>query len=509
MNCTRGDIDDNNMTECWMDRSIRMRLRNNHDVEDDDGSSVSTYSAIAVPPSDDCHQLSNNSDGDNDDDNNNQAASSPTEIADIVGDTENEEDLQNNTTTTAAATGSNPVTDFIADYSDPVADAFARFVTNFIGNADDPNDEYPEAVVCDLTEESADESADVLTAVLIDDPNEEPFDRSDDRNIDRATDEPTEEVDGDFVDTPAPSAPISSDPIPSLTSAYPAPTAPVHPYDDTTSIIRASVTYELDEDVDVQNNESIIPQNTTNHGDNYHNNTDSNSPEASNHTTQRNTSVVNENVGVRHDREGNEVRMVQRTGLQPVRGRVRRNNFRTNSATRLIIPRTSLPYTIEQNTTTSKWMAIISVNQEVVDEKSDYAETEDTNSVVILNSDSIQEAREACHAYAPPRMHPIKDYNHCHLCKKKFGLMRRPLNCKNCGICVCSNCSVLWPASMIPVTYQWKKPRKSVKVCLGCDWLNDTFRMSLLDGNFDKAVALYYTGNVNLRCPFAKGKNEI
>jgi hypothetical protein len=48
-----------------------------------------------------------------------------------------------------------------------------------------------------------------------------------------------------------------------------------------------------------------------------------------------------------------------------------------------------------------------------------------------------------------------------------------------------------------------------VNVCKGCDWLCTTFRLALLERNFDHAVALYSTGNVNINSPFANVKGEL
>lgn len=61
---------------------------------------------------------------------------------------------------------------------------------------------------------------------------------------------------------------------------------------------------------------------------------------------------------------------------------------------------------------------------------------------------------------------------------------------------------------MIPETYNYKK-ENSVNVCLSCDWLSNNFRLALLEGNQDKAVAIYSTGNINLHAPFGNVKGEL
>lgn len=61
---------------------------------------------------------------------------------------------------------------------------------------------------------------------------------------------------------------------------------------------------------------------------------------------------------------------------------------------------------------------------------------------------------------------------------------------------------------MIPEAYNHKR-ENSVNICKSCDWLSTAFRLALLEGNFDKAVALCATSNVNLNTPFANVKGEL
>ena len=60
---------------------------------------------------------------------------------------------------------------------------------------------------------------------------------------------------------------------------------------------------------------------------------------------------------------------------------------------------------------------------------------------------------------------------------------------------------------MIPETYNIKK-ESMVHSCKACDWLCNSFRLALLEGKMDEAVALHATGNVNLTTPFANVKGE-
>jgi FYVE zinc finger len=105
-------------------------------------------------------------------------------------------------------------------------------------------------------------------------------------------------------------------------------------------------------------------------------------------------------------------------------------------------------------------------------------------------------------------MLPFANHKFCHICKSKFAILRRACHCRNCGVCVCKDCVVPWPAKMIPDTYNIKKEH-FVHACLSCNWLSNSFRLALLEGNHDRAVALHSTGNLNLHSPFANVKGEL
>jgi len=63
---------------------------------------------------------------------------------------------------------------------------------------------------------------------------------------------------------------------------------------------------------------------------------------------------------------------------------------------------------------------------------------------------------------------------------------------------------------MIPDTYNLKK-ESNVKICMSCDALSMSFKKALMTGNYEDAIALYGTGNINLRTPFPvlSKKDEI
>lgn len=61
---------------------------------------------------------------------------------------------------------------------------------------------------------------------------------------------------------------------------------------------------------------------------------------------------------------------------------------------------------------------------------------------------------------------------------------------------------------MIPETYNLKK-ESQVKICKSCHYLSGSFKKALHDGDYEEAIALYGSGNVNLRTPFpGSGKKE-
>jgi hypothetical protein len=123
-----------------------------------------------------------------------------------------------------------------------------------------------------------------------------------------------------------------------------------------------------------------------------------------------------------------------------------------------------------------------------------------------------EEAKEAAYAYSPPKMMSFESNPVCHLCDSKFqSLVRRPSNCRNCGVCICNTCSVDWKKSMLPDTYLAKNNTKKnvVSVCKTCDYLATEFRCALLDGRYKHALKVYMTGNINLRYPLANVNNGM
>jgi hypothetical protein len=160
-----------------------------------------------------------------------------------------------------------------------------------------------------------------------------------------------------------------------------------------------------------------------------------------------------------------------------------------------------LPWNVQQNPTTKLWVASVQTCQTTEDP------LEVDRSIQKFVASTQDEAHELGLAMASPKMLPFDENPVCYLCKVKPAVFSRPIQCRNCGICICNSCSTSWPSKMLPETYRTSKSAVS-NVCLACDWLARGFRNALLKGNFDMALELYQTGNLNLRTPYMLEKKR-
>ncbi|GAX25275.1 hypothetical protein FisN_5Lh359 [Fistulifera solaris] len=183
----------------------------------------------------------------------------------------------------------------------------------------------------------------------------------------------------------------------------------------------------------------------------------------------------------------------------------RRRSGETDNAD-AVVPRTLLPWSVIPNSATNTWTATIQTNQNALERSDRMSIAEANKSLRAFVLPTEKAAVAFARAWTPPRMK--EKGPHCHICNSKFALLRRPCHCRNCGVVVCKECSVNWPSKMIPDTYNIKK-ESSVNVCGSCDWLSSNFRLALLKGNQDRAVALHATGNINLHAPFGNVKGEL
>jgi FYVE zinc finger/Zinc finger, C3HC4 type (RING finger) len=171
-----------------------------------------------------------------------------------------------------------------------------------------------------------------------------------------------------------------------------------------------------------------------------------------------------------------------------------------------IRPRILLAATVYHNTATNLWITTINTNQRGVAKNPTLA----NKYLKAFSFSTEHEARESAIANAPPKMVPFSESPSCFVCKGNFAVFRRASHCRNCGVCVCKDCAASWPAKMIPDTYNLKN-EAHVRVCRSCFGLSTSFKAALMDGDYEQAIALYGTGNVNLRTPFpvTNKKDEI
>jgi hypothetical protein len=162
-----------------------------------------------------------------------------------------------------------------------------------------------------------------------------------------------------------------------------------------------------------------------------------------------------------------------------------------------------LTATVYHNTATNLWIATINTNQKGVAKNP----TKASRYLKAFSFSTEKEARESAIANAPPKMMRFNDNSNCFICKGKFAVFRRACHCRNCGVCVCNACSTSWPSKAIPETYNLKK-ESLVKVCKSCNFLSSAFKKALLAGDYEEAIAIYGSGNINLRTPFPQFSNK-
>ncbi|MGK3736012.1 MAG: hypothetical protein ACI8RD_003379 [Bacillariaceae sp.] len=180
-------------------------------------------------------------------------------------------------------------------------------------------------------------------------------------------------------------------------------------------------------------------------------------------------------------------------------------SFEMDSFTTSVSPRTLLPSSVIFSEATESWVATVNTSQKILDSKN---VEESSKALRAFSVPTKKQAMCLARAWAPPRMYPFSSNPKCFICETQFAVFRRACHCRNCGVCMCSVCAVQWPSKMLPATYNIKS-EDVVKICRACDWLCSAFRLALLHGDYDKAIALHATENVNLTTPFANIKGEV
>jgi len=171
-----------------------------------------------------------------------------------------------------------------------------------------------------------------------------------------------------------------------------------------------------------------------------------------------------------------------------------------------LLPRNPLPSTIEFVGGTSKpWVLSIHTDQKSLDKGLDVQAAQHVERQTYNSEVGAIAARAV---YSPPRKHTTKNGGVCFTCLKTFTMFkRRAMHCRSCGVCICSNCSTTWTSIGLPSTFNIKN-ETSLRICGTCEWLSHAFRQALLSGQYDEAIALHATGNVNARSPFVNVKGE-
>ena len=164
--------------------------------------------------------------------------------------------------------------------------------------------------------------------------------------------------------------------------------------------------------------------------------------------------------------------------------------------------RTLLTSSVYNNQATGIWITTINMNQ-----KSNVTKSNAAKYLKAFSFQTEREARESAYANAPAKLLPFSENPRCFVCDTKFGVLRRASHCRNCGVVTCNSCCVSWSKQSIPETFNVKN-ESSVKVCKSCDSLSKMFRQALIQADYEKALVIYNTGNINLRCQFMTMKGS-
>jgi hypothetical protein len=108
----------------------------------------------------------------------------------------------------------------------------------------------------------------------------------------------------------------------------------------------------------------------------------------------------------------------------------------------------------------------------------------------------------AAEAFSPPVWAGDNDEQYCTICKFSFALLRKGHHCRNCGFLVCPDCSSkTWPSEMLPSTFHFNE--KFCRVCDNCNFLTEAFGDALRYGDYEIAMSIYETNNINLQVPLS------
>ena len=234
---------------------------------------------------------------------------------------------------------------------------------------------------------------------------------------------------------------------------------------------------------------------------NLNNNDDSNVPprQASNISSRPDEETI-----IQRDRDDNNSARLEQAEFAPPVHREAFSNMPGNfvSLPRPIYTRNLLTSSVYNNEATGIWITTINMNQ-----KSNVTKNNAAKYLKAFSFHSEREARESAYANAPAKMMPFDENPTCFMCDTKFTVLRRASHCRNCGVCICNSCSIHWHKLSLPETYNVKN-ESSMRVCKSCDTLSKQFRKALHDADYNAALIVYNTGNINLRCQFMSIKGS-
>jgi hypothetical protein len=176
------------------------------------------------------------------------------------------------------------------------------------------------------------------------------------------------------------------------------------------------------------------------------------------------------------------------------------SSFSVSLMPQAVCKRTLYPFSVHFSPQTGLWIATVA---KVVEGK----QLKDSTRCIHASFRTEREARKFAKAFSPPKiMNPAS--RECLVCLTTFNERNRPYHCRNCGVSICDKCSTRWSCKMVPKTYVPNSQAITVRVCKSCDWLSNSFCMALLQGQYEDAMTIFETGNVNLRCTFAAINRE-
>eukprot|EP01039_Chlorochromonas_danica_P005648 gene5648-6230_t len=163
-----------------------------------------------------------------------------------------------------------------------------------------------------------------------------------------------------------------------------------------------------------------------------------------------------------------------------------------------------LPYQIMQQNGNGQWRGKITLRQPHLHRNEVSPQGKRPDQILTGPCISRSICMDLCQSLTPPQWESKSTTRHCTLCRKSLATLfgTKGHHCRNCGFLFCDECSdKIWPSMMLPVTYCHQE--NIVRVCHLCHLLMEEFVTALKKGDWDMAMAVYSSGNVNLHQPLS------